>query len=123
MTTKYVGSRYGQTTSVAVVDLKTKSANALDPGFRWVNHSPTGFEWGYGGSGPAQLAFAILLDHFKNAGQALLYYQDFKESLIAHLVADTWELSDEQIEQVIRCIRLHRTETKSEEAKLWGDFT
>jgi len=24
------------------------------------NHSPTGFEWGYGGSGPAQLALAIL---------------------------------------------------------------
>lgn len=28
------------------------------------NHSPTGFEWGYGGSGPAQLALAILADHF-----------------------------------------------------------
>ena len=27
------------------------------------NHSPTGFEWGYRGSGPAQLALAILADH------------------------------------------------------------
>ena len=26
------------------------------------NHSPTGFAWGYGGSGPAQLALAILID-------------------------------------------------------------
>src|SRR5262245_22144387 len=26
------------------------------------NHSPTGFEWGYGGSGPAQLALALLVD-------------------------------------------------------------
>ena len=26
------------------------------------NHSPDGFEWGYGGSGPAQLALAILAD-------------------------------------------------------------
>lgn len=26
------------------------------------NHSPTGAEWGYGGSGPAQLALAILSD-------------------------------------------------------------
>jgi hypothetical protein len=26
------------------------------------NHSPTGFEWGYAGSGPAQLALALLLD-------------------------------------------------------------
>lgn len=27
------------------------------------NHSPTGFEWGYGGSGPAQTALAILCDY------------------------------------------------------------
>ena len=26
-----------------------------------VNHSPDGFEWGYGGSGPAQLSLAIVL--------------------------------------------------------------
>ena len=26
------------------------------------NHSPAGFAWGYAGSGPAQLALAILLD-------------------------------------------------------------
>lgn len=31
------------------------------------SHSPTGFEWGYGGSGPAQLALAILADHFGSA--------------------------------------------------------
>src|SRR5204863_5783137 len=28
---------------------------------RVINHSPDGFAWGYGGSGPAQLALAILL--------------------------------------------------------------
>jgi Family of unknown function (DUF6166) len=27
------------------------------------NHSPTGFGWGYRGSGPAQLALALLADH------------------------------------------------------------
>lgn len=26
------------------------------------NHSPDGFEWGYGGSGPAQLALALCID-------------------------------------------------------------
>lgn len=29
-----------------------------------VNHSPTGFNWGYYGSGPAQLAFAILFKYY-----------------------------------------------------------
>ena len=32
-----------------------------------VNHSPDGFNWGYLGSGPAQLALAILLEVFKKA--------------------------------------------------------
>lgn len=36
----------------------------LDPArsLRVWAHSPTGFAWGYGGSGPAQLALALLLD-------------------------------------------------------------
>ena len=28
-------------------------------------HSPTGFEWGYLGSGPADLALSLLADHFE----------------------------------------------------------
>lgn len=35
----------------------------LDPksSQKYHNHSPDGFNWGYGGSGPAQLALAIML--------------------------------------------------------------
>src|SRR2546426_5830744 len=35
------------------------------------NHSPTGFECGYGGSGPAQLALALLAEHLRNDEQAV----------------------------------------------------
>jgi hypothetical protein len=38
----------------------------LDPRLDLYNHSPNGFEWGYSGSGPAQLALAILADHLAN---------------------------------------------------------
>jgi len=38
----------------------------LNPRSDLMNHSPDGFNWGYGGSGPAQLALAILADHFKH---------------------------------------------------------
>jgi hypothetical protein len=31
----------------------------LDESLKYANHSPTGFEWGYAGSGPTQLAFEI----------------------------------------------------------------
>jgi hypothetical protein len=48
------------------------------------NHSPNGFEWGYGGSGPAQLALAILLA-FLPREQALNHYQDFKWAVVAGL--------------------------------------
>lgn len=49
-----------------------------------VNHSPTGFAWGYAGSGPSQLALAILLDHLGDKARALRIYQDFKFRCIAN---------------------------------------
>ena len=51
------------------------------------NHSPTGPAWGYGGSGPAQLALAILLA-VTDAATAERFYQQFKWSVIAPLEAD-----------------------------------
>lgn len=45
------------------------------------NHSPDGFAWGYGGSGPAQLALAVMLEV---KGEAF-GYQDFKWKYIANL--------------------------------------
>jgi len=46
-------------------------------------HSPDGFNWGYGGSGPAQTALAILLHVLKNKYLALALYQAFKFSHVA----------------------------------------
>jgi len=48
------------------------------------NHSPDGFNWGYGGSGPSQLALAILLV-LVDKEQAVKFYQDFKWKFIATL--------------------------------------
>jgi Family of unknown function (DUF6166) len=42
------------------------------------NHSPDGFNWGYGGSGPAQLALALLLDCGLPAELATRLHQLFK---------------------------------------------
>lgn len=59
------------------------------------NHSPDGFAWGYGGSGPAQLALAILLE-FTTEENALRLYQDFKFDVIAGLQG-SFELPVEQV--------------------------
>ena len=49
------------------------------------NHSPDGFQWGYGGSGPAQLALAILLDVTNDEGRSVGLHQQFKWDIIAQL--------------------------------------
>jgi len=52
--------------------------------FKHRNHSPDGFCWGYGGSGPSQLALALLLEA-TDEYIALNNYQQFKRDVIANL--------------------------------------
>lgn len=61
---------------------------ALPPRLDLRNHSPTGFAWGYGGSGPAQLALALLADATGNDELALKHYQCFKAQVVANLPAN-----------------------------------
>ena len=68
-------------------------------------HSPAEFEWGYGGSGPAQLALAILADHLGDDEQALNLYQRFKWAVIAGLPRHCWRLTGHQIDQALQSIR------------------
>ena len=55
------------------------------------NPSPTGPAWGYGGSGPIQLALAILLAGTDEA-TAERFYQPFPWSVIAPIEAVRWAL-------------------------------
>jgi hypothetical protein len=47
------------------------------------NHSPTGFQVGYGGSSPAQTALAICLHIFQSSYVAQAVYQAFKWDYVA----------------------------------------
>lgn len=67
-----------------------------------VNHSPTGIAWGYGGSGPAQCALAILSDYLGDEQRARVLYQDFKFNVVAALPKNSeWTLTGLQIEIAI----------------------
>lgn len=55
-----------------------------------INHSPDGFAWGYGGSGPAQLALAVLLEVMPKES-ACNIYQKFKFDVIAGLPSGDFE--------------------------------
>jgi len=67
------------------------------------NHSPAGFQWSYGGSGPAQLALAILLDFTGDEHLALSHYQEFKWAHVAPLPegCEPWEICGRQIEDFL----------------------
>jgi hypothetical protein len=68
-------------------------------------HSPSGFEWGYGGSGPADLALALLADVLgeeptrealdTGAGRfrSWLLHQDLKADLLVGLPHGGWRVS------------------------------
>lgn len=82
-----------------------------------VNHSPTGFEWGYGGSGPSQLAFCIVYEFCKRVLKypsrkekhldvnfiiASRVSQYFKWQFLANLKSDTFIFKQEDIETFIK---------------------
>ena len=96
---RYEGRREGYAVTVTV------NGRRLNPRHDLWNHSPTGFEWGYGGSGPAQLAMAILADHCNNDEEALNFYQRFKWALIAELPHRSWTLTSQEIDLVLQKVR------------------
>jgi hypothetical protein len=61
-----------------------------------VLHS-TGFEWGYGGSGPADLALNILYAVTGNKELAMRHYQQFKWDFIAKVPTEGGVIKREDI--------------------------
>ena len=80
----------------------------LDPRLDLWNHSPSGFEWGYGGSGPAQLALALLADHTGNDNEAVTLHQDFKRLVVARFAFRSWELTGEELNAWLEVIKSHK---------------
>ncbi|HXQ29455.1 MAG TPA: DUF6166 domain-containing protein [Gemmatimonadales bacterium] len=76
--------------------------NPLCPRFDLRVHSPSGFNWGYAGSGPAQLALAILADHLpSDENRALASYQQFKNRVIARLEGERWALTSRDVAEAL----------------------
>jgi len=76
----------------------TVDGEPLDCRYDLLSASPTGFEWNYGGSGPAQLAIALLAHAF-NDHFAVTHYQRFKRNVVAELPENGWTLSKSEIER------------------------
>ena len=71
----------------------TVDGQPLDPRLDLHVHEPDGFEWGYWGAGPAQLALAILADATGDGGLAVELHQMFKVRIVATLGGE-WRMTD-----------------------------
>lgn len=111
----YKGSRRKDDVEVRIIHLQEGEegfVSGLLPHIPF--HSPSGFEWGYGGSGPADLALAILVDYLDEhppsqgwedrkrfdqwtvTSRAWKLHQPFKRDVVAGF-DDEWELDETQI--------------------------
>ncbi len=70
----------------------------IDKSLKVWRHSPSGFEWGYGGSGPAQTALAILLDYTGDEKLAAQLHQEFKREKVGPL-GDRWIITSGEIDR------------------------
>ena len=87
----YKGTREGHTANVTV------NGRPLNTRLDLWNHSPTGFEWGYGGSGPAQLALALLADCLGDDEHAVQLHQEFKREVVANFEHRGWQITSQEI--------------------------
>jgi hypothetical protein len=92
---RYQGTRIGHAVDVTV------DGEPLNPRLDLWNHSPSGFEWGYAGSGPAQLALALLADCLSDEQDAVEWHNDFKSAVVAGLPYAGWTLTEEEIRDTI----------------------
>ena len=111
----YRGTRTDTGVTVTVTVIDARQQTRVRPLRHIPFHSPAGFSWGYAGSGPADLALAILVDHLRErppqrgwragaafsrwtAGSAAFrHHQHFKRDVAAQW-GDVWELTDEEID-------------------------
>lgn len=93
----YEGTRTPQGCVVTVTDGTTSYPLPLRHDLH--NYSPTGFEWGYGGAGPSQLALAIVADITGDDPYALKVHQEFKAYIVAKIKTETWKYNSIELRE------------------------
>jgi len=88
----YAGGRHGINARIYGCPWVLVWAGHETPLRHHVLHSPTGFEWGYGGSGPAHLALAILADATEDLELARELHQRYKWDVVCKLPHDGWTI-------------------------------
>jgi hypothetical protein len=101
---RYEGKREGHAAVVTV------DGQPLNPRLDVWNHSPSGMEWSYAGSGPAQLALAILLDCLGDKRRAVFLHHGFKHAVVSTLPFAGWTLTEGEIRTTVAELETHYPE-------------
>ena len=106
MTMAYVGRR--RQGDLIVTRLPEGTELTHERSLDLVTHSPSGFEVGYIGSGPAQLACGLLLDYYGDEQVAREQYIAFRNQVVSQLECDgaamCWHLTGEEIDTAMATI-------------------
>lgn len=97
------GRKIGIDCVVELVDAGYITQLSLEKSLQVVAHSPDGFQWGYSGSGPAQLAAAILNETTDDPELAREYYRFFKADHVAHW-GNNFEINEFQVRDWLRSV-------------------
>ena len=110
---EYVGMRVDETP--VVLNLTEHERLTPNRSLDLVRHSPAGFDWGYTGSGPSQLACALLLDYSNDETVAQQHYIQFRNEVVSQLAcdgpADCWHLTGSGIEAALAEFKAHHALT------------
>lgn len=75
------------------------------------DHAPDGrVSWGYHGSGPSQLALALLLHFGATDEEALDWYQEFKREIISELPASDFTMEETRVTEWLEAKRIFTKE-------------
>ncbi len=80
----------------------TVNGEPLDPRLDLRTFSDQGFEWGYDGGAPRQLALAIIADHFADSQTALQHHDKFRLNFLVGLRDDQWTLTSSDVDSALR---------------------
>jgi hypothetical protein len=94
----YIGDRTIDGISVTV------DGAPLSPAYDQLQLTEHGFEWSYEGPEPAQLAFALLYDHTRDATLAKLLHKPLMERVVANF-DNEWELTSGDLDDAVRVLR------------------
>jgi hypothetical protein len=93
----YRGKRDANQTAVVTKQIDDLPEQPLDLRLDLRRHSPSGGEWGYNGSGPAQTALGILADVMGDEFAAD-HYQRLKFDIIGRLPREGFEITADAVE-------------------------